>query len=213
MEANKAGGLFMKSMRWLPILLLGCILLGCSRGGTYRLYLRYDPAKDFPALQEKIGMNLAVPPFKDERFDTRNIGYLAPLAGSYIYYRSEPFPLERAIRDSLSDLLSPRGIKTVPVPGWNGQPDSLKGLQADSILMVEIKKFWIEGNATLLGTDIKASVSLVIQLGVKKEGKVFTRSIDLERNMKDIRLSPPQAQKILNQMITEIFDNYFSNPY
>ena len=203
----------MKSMRWPSILLLGCFLLGCSRGGTYRLYLRYDPARDFPALQEKIGMNLAVPPFKDERFDTRIIGFLSPLTGSYVYYRSEPFPLEKAIRDSLSDVLSPRGIKTVPVPGWNGQPDSLKGLETDSILMVEIKKLWIEGNETLLGTDIKASVSLVIQLGVKKEGKVFTRSIDLERNMKDTRLTPALAQKILNQMLTEIFDSYFSNPY
>jgi hypothetical protein len=202
----------MKLFRWLSIFFVGCVLLGCSRGGTYRLYLRYDPVKDFPVLQEKIGVNLALPPFKDERFDTRNIGFLAPLTGSYIYYRSEPFPLEKAIRDSLSDVLSPRGIKTVPVSGWNEQPDSLKGLETDSVLMVEIKKFWIEGNATLLGTDIKASVSLVIQLGVKKERKVFTRSIDLERNVKDTRLTPALAQKILNQMLTEIFDSYFSNP-
>jgi hypothetical protein len=203
----------MKSLRWLSILLLGCILLGCSRGGTSRLYLRYDPAKDFPTLQEKIGINLAVPPFKDERFDKLYIGFLAPLAGGYTYYKSEPFPLEKAIRDSLSDVLSPRGIKTAPVPGWNGQPDSLKGLEADSILMVEIKKFWIEGNVGVLGTDIKASVSLLIRLGVKKEGKVFTRSIDLERKMKDTRLTPALAEKILNQMVTEIFDAYFSNPY
>ena len=203
----------MKSLRWLSVLLVGCVLLGCSRGGTYRLYLRYDPAKDFPALQEKIGMNLAVPPFKDERFDTRIVGFLAPLTGSYVYYRSEPFPLEKAIRDSLSDVLSPRGIKTVPVPGWNGQPDFLKGLEADSILMVEIKKLWIEGNETLLGTDIKTSIQLLIHLGVKKEGRVFTRSMALDRNMKEMSLSPALAQQILNQMLTDIFDSYFSNPY
>jgi len=202
----------MKSLRWLSLFLVGCVLLGCSRGGTYRLYLRYDPVKDFPALQEKIGVNLALPPFKDERFDTRIIGFLAPLTGSYIYYRSEPFPLEKAIRDALSDVLSPRGIKTVPVSGWNGQPDSLKGLETDSVLMVEIKKFWIEGNETLLGTDIKASIHLLIHLGVKKERKVFTRSIALERNMKDTRLTPALAQNILNQMVTDIFDSYFSNP-
>jgi len=116
----------MKSLRWLSVLLLGCILLGCSQGGTRRLYLRYIPAKDFPALQEKIGMNLAVPPFKDDRPDTRIIGFLAPLTGSYIYYRSEPFPLEKAIQDSLSDILSPLGIKTLPVSGWDGQPSSLR---------------------------------------------------------------------------------------
>jgi hypothetical protein len=64
----------------------------------------------------------------------------------------------------------------------------------------------------VLGTDIKASIHLLIHLGVKKEGKVFTRSIQLERNMKDTRLTPALAQKILNQMLTEIFDSYFSNP-
>lgn len=203
----------MKSLRWLSVLLLGCVLLGCSQGGTRRLYLRYVPAKDFPALQEKIGMNLAVPPFKDERSDTRIIGFLAPLTGSYIYYRSEPFPLEKALRDSLSDVLSPLGIKTVPVSGWDGQPSSLKGLEADSVLAVEIKRFWIEGKATVLGTDIKTSIHLLIHLGVKKEGKVFTRSIALDRNTKEMNLSPSLAQQLLNQMLTDIFDSYFSNPY
>ncbi len=203
----------MKSLRWLSIFLLGFIMLSCSRGGTYRLYLMYQPVKDFPTLQEKIGLTLAVPPFKDERPDTMYIGLHAPLMGNFIYFKSEPFPLEKAITESLTQVLSPRGIRTLPVPSWDGKPDSLKGLEADSILMIEIKKFWIEGNATVLGTDIKASMGLLLHLGVKREGKVFTWNIDLERKMKDTRLTPGLAEQTINQMLTEIFDSYFSNPY
>jgi len=203
----------MKSLRWLSILLLGLIMLSCSRGGTYRLYLRYQPARDFPTLQEKVGLNLAVAPFKDARPDTLYIGLYAPLAGSFSYFRSEPLVLEKALTDLISQVPSQYGIKTVAAPSWDGQPDSVNELETDSILMIEIKRFWIEGNAGPLGTDIKASISLVFHLGVKKEKKVFTRNIDLERKMKDTRLTPGLAEQTINRMLTEILDTYFSNPY
>ncbi len=203
----------MKAFRWLSILFLGLILFSCAKGGTSRLSVLYVPAKEFPNLQSKIGPDLAIAPFKDERPEPLYIGYYAPITGNYMYYRSEPYPLESALMTSLSQVLSHRGIKTLPVPAWNGKTDSLKTLDADSVLSVEIKKFWIEGRATVLGTDITASIALLVHLGVKKEGRVITRNIDLERKTKDVRLTPAFAQQILNQMLTEVFDTFLSNPY
>ena len=203
----------MKPFRWCVILVLGFSMLGCSQGGTYRLYLRYQPAREFLALQEKIGLNLAIAPFKDQRPEPSYVGLLVPLAGNYTYYKSDPSPLENAMKDSLARVLSTYGIKQVPATDWSGTPDSLAGLEADSIFMMEIKKFWIEGKAGILGTDIKASIALILHLGVKKEGKVYTRTIDLERKTKDTRLTPGLAEQTMNGMLTEIFDSYFSNPY
>lgn len=203
----------MKTLRLLSILLLGFIMLSCSRGGTYRLYLRYQPPRDFPTLQEKVGPSLAVAPFKDERADTLYLGFYAPLAGSFLYFRSDPFPLEKAMTEMISQVPSQYGIKTVAVSNWDGQPDSVNELETDSVLMIQIKRFWIEGNAGPLGTDITASINLVFHLGVKKEKKVFTRNIDLERKMKDTRLTPGLAEQTINRMLEEIFDTYFSNPY
>ena len=57
----------MRSIRWLGILLVGFCLVSCGRGVTYPIYLRYQPSKDFPGLQQKIGPTLAMAPFKDER--------------------------------------------------------------------------------------------------------------------------------------------------
>jgi len=50
-------------------------------------------------------------------------------------------------------------------------------------------------------------------LGVKKEGKVFTRNVESEKEMTVPRSTPEGVEAMINQMLTEIFDNYFSNPY
>jgi hypothetical protein len=78
--------------------------------------------------------------------------------------------LEKAIRDSLSKAISRSGVKTVPIPNWDKEPESLKNIGADSILMIEIKRFWTEGIAVGRGTKVNTSIYLSIHLGVKKEG-------------------------------------------
>ena len=99
-----------------------------------------------------------------------------------------PFPLEKAIGQSLSDALSRYGVKTIPISDWDAKPDSLKNMETDSVLMIEIKGFWTEGNASLFRTKVKTTVRFVIHLGVKKEGKVFTRNVEVEKEMTVPRL-------------------------
>jgi hypothetical protein len=203
----------MKSIRWLFILSLGFFVLGCAKAGTHSLYLRYQPAKEFSSLQQKIGLTLAMAPFKDERPDTHYIGFHSNLQGDSNYFKSHPFPLERAIKDSLSDALSRHGVKTIPISNWDGKPESLKNMETDSVLMIEIKRFWTEGKASLFKTDVKTVVQLVIHLGVKKEGKVFTRNVEVEKEMTVARLTPKKVEATINQILTDVFDAFFSNPY
>jgi len=77
----------MKAFRWSLILSLISIffMMNSARGDTYSLYLRYKPAKEFPSLQEKIGPNLGLAPFKDGRSDTLYIGYHLSFFGSASY--------------------------------------------------------------------------------------------------------------------------------
>ena len=203
----------MKSFRRLLIFFLIFVIPGCAVAATYPLYLRYRPMKDFPSLQQKIGSNLGIAPFKDERPETLYIGYHTPLLGSPSYFKSDPFPLERVIKESLLGPLSRYGVETTPISDWDGQPDSLKDLETDSILMIEIKRFWIEGTAAPFRTTAKTSIRFVIHLGVKKEGKVFTKNVELEKETTVSRLTPQGMEKILNGILTEIFDSFLSNPY
>jgi hypothetical protein len=203
----------MKSIRWLFILSLGFFVLGCAKLGTYSLYLRYQPVKEFSSLQTKVGSTLGMAPFKDERPDTLYIGLHTNLQGNSDYFKSHPFPLERAIMESLSDALSRYGVKTIPISNWDGKPESLKNMETDSVLMIEIKRFWTEGKASAFRTTMKTTVQCVIHLGVKKEGKVFTRNVEVEKEMTVARSTPEKVEAMINQILTDIFDSYFSNPY
>lgn len=203
----------MKSVRWLFILSLGFFILGCAKAGTHSLFLRYEPVKEFSSLQQKIGSTLAMAPFKDERPERYYIGLHTNLQGDSSYFKSQPFPLDIAVKESLSKALSRYGVKTVPIPNWDGKPESLKNMETDSVLMIEIRRFWTEGKTSLFRTKVKTIVQFVIHLGVKKEGKVFIRNVDMEKEITEARSTPEKVEAMLNQILTDVFDSYFSNPY
>jgi hypothetical protein len=203
-------------MKWIRCLLIICLsffVLDGAEAGTYSLNLRYQSAKELSSLQTKIGSTLAMAPFKDERPETLYIGLHTNLQGDSSYFKSHPIPLERAIQESLSGSLSRYGVKAIPISDWDGKPESLKNMETDSVLMIEIKRFWTEGKASLFRTHIKTAVQFVIHLGVKKEGKVFTRNVEVEKEMTVARSTPEKVEAMINQMLTDIFDSYFSNPY
>jgi len=206
----------MRSYRWFLVLWLGLFMLSCVRGGgTYSLYLRYEPVKDFPSLQQKLGNTLGVGPFKDERPDTSFIGIYIPPSGAPNYFKSEPFPLEKAIRDSISHALSQRGVKTISVSDWDGESDVLRNIETDSILSLEIKRFWTEAKASLFSTHVATKISFVIRLGVKKEGKVFSRKMEFDREMTlaSWDWDRDRMAQMINQVLRNTFDEFFSNPY
>lgn len=203
----------MRSIRFLIIILLGLFIFGCAKAGTYSLSLRYQPSKEFSSLQTKIGPTLALAPFKDERPDTLYIGIHTNLQGDSNYFKSQPFPLEKAMKEILSDVISRHGVKVVSISNWDGKPESLKDIDADSVLMMEIKRFWTEGRASPFKTNVRAMVKIVIHLGVKTEGKVFTRNVEVEKEMTVARSTPQKVEMLMNQILTDIFDLYFSNPY
>jgi hypothetical protein len=152
-------------------------------------------------------------PFKDERKEKPYIGVHTPLQSLITHFESSPLPLEKALQESLIDALSRSGVRVVSIPNWDGTPESLKNIETDSVLTVEIKKFWTEGVASLFRTNVRTTVQLVIHLGVKKEGKVFTRSAEVEKEITVSRSTPQRVEAIINQMISEIFDTFLSSPY
>jgi uncharacterized lipoprotein YajG len=79
--------------------------------------------------------------------------------------------------------------------------------------MVEIKRFWIEGRAVPFKTNVKTSIHFVVHLGVKKEGKVFTKNVAVEKEMAVFMFSPEKVEQTVNEILTDIFDAFFSDPY
>ena len=203
----------MKPYRYSVLLFLSFFLLGCAKPGTYSLLIRYQTVKEFPSLRQKIGPVLGLVPFKDERPDTLYIGRHTSLQGITSFFKTDPSPLEKAIQESLSQVLSRYGIKTVSLSKWDRKPESLKDMEPDSVLMIEIKKFWIEGKAVTFRTNADTSIRLVIHLGVKGEEKVFIKNVEVEKEVTLARLTPERIEGIVNQVLTDMFDAFFSNPY
>jgi hypothetical protein len=197
----------------LLVFFLIIFAIDCAGAQTYSLPLRYQPMKGFPSLQQKFGSTLGIAPFKDERQEKSYIGVHFPLQGLSTHFESNPMPLEKALQESLGDALSRLGLKVVSVPNWDGTPESLKNIDTDSVLTIEIKKFWTEGMGSLFRTNIKTTVQLVIHLGVKNEGKVFTRNVDVEKEITVSRSTPERVEAIINQIFGDIFDAFFSSPY
>jgi len=204
----------MKSKLHLGVVIffISISVLSCSPGGTFSISLRYKPLKDFPSLQERVGPTLGIVSLKDERSYTL-IGQHVKILGGSNSFISHPLPLQKAISESLTETLSRYGVKTVSIPNWDMKPESLKNIGADSVLAVEIKKFWTEGKGLLFATKVKTSIQLLIHLGVKKEGKVFTRKVEVEKEMTVARLTPKEVEGMINQTLTEIFDSFFSDPF
>jgi len=205
----------MNGRRFFLLFCLVVLATGCARGGTYALYLRYDPVKELSSLQQKLGATMGLTPFKDNRPEKSLIGVYWPLGGKPYYFTSQPFPLEKALWEAISQTLSQKGIKVVPRPEWGGDPDSLGNVETDSIMNLEIKQFWSEANASLFTPRILTRVSFVIHLGVKKEGRVFTRKVDLEKEMSFPiwEWDREQMARTVNQVLATVFDEFFSNPY
>jgi hypothetical protein len=198
---------------WFLIMFMGFSLFSCATGGTFPIPLKYQPEREFSSLQQRLGSTLGIAPFKDERSDTLYIGHHTSFRGISSYFKSDPFPLEKAIQESLSNVLSRNGVKTVPVSNWDEKPESLKDMETDSVMMIEIKRFWAEGKASLFKTHVKASAQFVIHLGVKEQGKVFTRNVEVEKEMTVARLTPERVEQQMNKILMDIFNSYLYNPY
>jgi hypothetical protein len=188
-------------------------LFGCSRGGTVLLNVKYDPLRAFPSLQQKVGPTLGFSPIRDERPDTLYIGIHKPLHGLSTYFKSDPFPLEKALRTSLTRVLDRQEVRTEEAEAWDGSPESLRTIPTDSVLRIDIKRFWSEGKAEPFSTVVRTSVQLVLHLGIKKEGRVYTRTVELDRDHTVFRSTPGEVESMINGMLTEIFDTYLASPY
>ena len=197
----------------LLVLFLMIFAIDCAEAQIYSIPLRYQPTKTFASLQQKFGLRLGIAPFKDERQEKSYIGIHFPLQGLATHYESLPMPLERALQESMGEALSWLGLKVVSVSNWDGTPESLKDIDTDSVLTIEIRKFWTEGTGSLLRANIKTAVQLVFHLGVKSEGKVFTRNIEMEKEITVLRATPERVKALMNQILTDVFDTYFFSPY
>jgi hypothetical protein len=195
------------------IIFLSFFAMSSAWGETYFIPLGYNRTLKLTTLPKKLGNILGVAPFQDQRLNKLFIGrYNAP-RNRWVSFDSEPLPLEKAIEESVSHAVSQSGVEVIPVRGWDGKADSLKDTKADSILMVVIKRFWVEGRAVSLRTNVKASFHFVFHLGVKQRERVFVQNVFVEKNKTFGMLTSEGIAEWINRTLADTLDAFLRNPY
>jgi hypothetical protein len=85
----------------------------------------------------------------------------------------------------------------------------LKDIETESVLSIEIKRFWTEGTAAPFQSNLKTSIHLVFHVGVKREGKVFTRNVEVEREMTLFSVTPERVGTMVNQILAHVSNTPF----
>lgn len=177
----------------------------------YSTNIRYQDAKQFPSLDQNIGVTIAVAPFSDSRRGRQYIGHHMSVRKISSYFISDPFPLEKAIREFFFEALSNSGIKPIFVSSWDGKPEALKDLETDSILRINIRRFWIEAETVGRRTRVKTSVYFGIFLGVKKDNRVFTQNVHIGREIIDDNFTPERLEHLINRTLSNLLDDFFGS--
>lgn len=202
-----------KFVSWIIIPLLGLSLFGSTHGGNYSVSLEYNRTTKSSSFRKKVGPILGIAPFQDQRPEEAYIGRYTSPRNSISYFKSEPMPLERAIQESLRKALTRSGVETIPILGWDGKPESMKKMNVDSILMIVIKKFWVEGRVVSLRTRMHASIHLIFYLGIKKLDKVFIQNVFVEKNRTFSMLGSQDMVQWINRTSADALDSFLRNPY
>jgi hypothetical protein len=177
---------------------------------TYSIHIRYQDARQIPSLDPNLGLTVAVAPFSDSR---RGWDYIGRHTSRRIsgFFKSEPFPLEQAIREFFFAAFSDSGIHSIFVPSWDGKPETLPEVAADSILRINIRRFWIETELVRRATRVKTWVYFDTFLGVKKENRVFTQNLYLRKEMMDENFTPERLEQFINRTLSNVFDDFIKS--
>ena len=189
---------------------LNILWIGLASGGTYPIHIQYQRTGSFP-LCKRIGGTLGLNPIRDKRSNQQHVGRYVNPRRVVSYLECIPAPLGKAIEDALSQCLSRRGVKVTLGLKWDGKEESLKSIETDSALMVEVERFWTEGTDTIGKPKTNTSIYLTVRLGIKREGRVVTRQIFTSKALILYPFSPDRIEQMVNRSLADLFDSFLSS--
>jgi len=189
--------------------LLDVLWIGSASGGIFPVHIQYQRTGAFP-LCKRVGATLGLSPVRDKRLDQEHVGrYVTPQRGAS-YLDCVPAPLGKAIEEALSQYLSRRGVKVILGSQWDGKEESLKSIETESALMVEVERFWTEGSDAIGRPKTNTSIYLNVRLGIKREGRVVTRRIFTSKAL-ILYPFPERIEQMVNRTLADLFDSFLSS--
>jgi hypothetical protein len=182
------------------IMILLTSLVSCAQHKTYWLHLR-PHAEGEQGVTTKL--TIGVLPFEDGRVATEKLG--ARVLGNG---REEPIRLESSsaaedLTHILRRSLEARNISVVTISSWDPAPQNLKDLppEVDIAIAGRIEALEVEAQSSTLKTTLRYRVKLSAKLGLKAQGKVVTKNIEVRPEETVMRFERQKVEETLNEAV------------
>jgi hypothetical protein len=175
-------------------------LVTCAKHKTYWLHLRPHPeGEQGPTTKLTIG----VLPFEDDRVSTAKLGARVLRDG-----REEPIRLESSsasedLTHILRRSLEARNIPVVTISTWDPAPQNLRDLppEVDIAIAGRIEALEVEAQSSTFKTTLRYRVKLSAKLGLKAQGKVVTKNIEVRPEETVMRFERQKVEETLNEAV------------
>ena len=184
----------------LLVLLLALGLVTCAGSKTHWLRLRLHPAGEEGA---KADVTIGVLPFEDGRSSTKRLGERVLRSGKEEPIRLLSSSAAKDVTDILRRILKAREIRMVELSHWDPAPKNLKDLpeQVDVAIAGRIEALAVVAQSFTVKTTVRYRVKLSAQLGFKKQGKVVTKTVEVNPEETTVRFNPQKVQESLNEAV------------
>jgi hypothetical protein len=182
------------------IMILLTSLVSCAQHKTYWLHLR-PHAEGEQGVTTKL--TIGVLPFEDGRVATEKLG--ARVLGNG---REEPIRLESSsaaedLTHILRRSLEARNISVVTISSWDPAPQNLKDLppEVDIAIAGRIEALEVEAQSSTFKTTLRYRVKLSAKLGLKAQGKVVTKTIEVSPEETVVLFERQKVEETLNEAV------------
>lgn len=195
-----SGGLVKRKTIYLFLMaILLTSLVACAQHKTYWLYLRPHPGGE---QGPKTNLTIGLLPFKDARTTPDKLG--ARILGDGT---EEPIRLSSSASEDLTNILSrslkARNIPVVTISAWDPTPENLKDLppEVDIAIAGKIEALEVEARSSILETKLRYRVKLSAKLGLKAQGKVVTKTVEVRPEETVMLFERRKVEETLNEAV------------
>lgn len=181
------------------VILLGS-LVSCAKHKTYWLYLRPHPTGEQGVTAK---LTIGVLPFEDGRVSTQKLG--ARVLGDG---REEPIRLASSsasedLTNLLRSSLKAKNIPVVTISQWDPTPQNLKNLppEVDIAIAGKIEALEVKAQSATFKTILRYRVKLSAKLGLKAQGKVVSKTIEVRPEETVMRFERQKVEETLNEAV------------
>ena len=189
-----------QSNQILLVLLLALSLTACAGSKTHWLRLRLHPAGEEGT---RANVTIGVLPFEDGRPSTKRLGQRVLRSGKEEPIRLESVSAAKDVTDILRRILKAREIGVVELSHRDAAPKNLKDLpeEVDVAIAGRIEALAVEAQSFTVKTTVRYRVKLSAQLGLKRKGKIVTKTVEVNPEESTVRFNPQKVQESLNEAV------------